>query len=93
MCIVAPARIIELDAGIAVVDVAGRRRRASVLLAPDLEVGDWVLVAAGNVVRRIDADAAAGLTAELEAAVAATEGSARSFQQPTPQTTRQGGTR
>lgn len=68
MCIAAPARVLAVEDGTAVVDVAGRRRRASTLMTPGIEAGAWVLVAAGNVVRRIDAKEASALAAELEAA-------------------------
>ena len=71
MCIAYPARILALDAESAVVDLAGRTRRASLLMTPDVEVGEWVLVAAGTVVRRIDAAEARDLAAQLDAAVAA----------------------
>jgi len=72
MCIAYPARILALHAGSAVVDMAGRTRRASLLLAPDIEVGAWVLVAAGTVIRRIDAAEALDLGSQLDAAMAAT---------------------
>ena len=71
MCIAYPARILALDAGSAVVDMAGLRRRASLLMTPDVEVGAWVLVAAGTVVRRIDATEAHELASQLDAAMAA----------------------
>lgn len=71
MCIAAPARIVAVDGPDAVVDVAGRRRRAALLMTPDVTVGEWVLVAAGNVVRRIDPAEAASLASELSAARAA----------------------
>ncbi len=48
----------------ATVDLEGRVRRASTLLLPDVAVGDHVLVAAGTVIRRLDASEAAEL-AEL----------------------------
>lgn len=60
MCVVAPARVIALDGSTATLDADGRRRTASVLLAPDVLIGDWVIVAGGAVLRRIaavDADA------------------------------------
>lgn len=67
MCLGYPAQVVGLDPGAAsaTVDDRGRRRRASTLLADRVEVGDWVLVAAGNVIRRLDPDDAAGLAAEL----------------------------
>jgi hydrogenase assembly chaperone HypC/HupF len=71
MCIAYPARILALDAGGAVVDLAGHTRRASLLMNPDVEVGAWVLVAAGTVIRRIDVAEALDLAAQLDAAMAA----------------------
>ena len=80
MCIAYPARILALDAGSAVVDMAGRTRRASLLMTPDVEVGAWVLVAAGTVIRRIDAAEALDLASQLDAAMAARRAStARPF--------------
>jgi hydrogenase maturation factor len=35
------------------------------LLEPDLEVGDWVLVTSGTVVRRLDPDQAAEMSAAI----------------------------
>ena len=72
MCIAAPGRVLALDDGTAVVEVAGRRRRASLLMTPDVEIGAWVLVAAGNVVRRIDASEASELESLLAPAMVAT---------------------
>ncbi len=54
MCLVAPARVIAVDAETATVDAGGRRRRASLLLEPDTRVGDWVIVGSGTVLRRLD---------------------------------------
>jgi hydrogenase assembly chaperone HypC/HupF len=72
MCLAYPGRVLALDGGSAVVDMAGRIRRASLLMNPDIEVGAWVLVAAGTVVRRIDAAEARDLAEQLDAAMAAT---------------------
>jgi hydrogenase expression/formation protein HypC len=72
MCIAFPGRVIAFDDRTAVVDVGGRTRRASLLITPEVEVGEWVLVAAGAVVRRIDADEALDLATRLEAAMVAT---------------------
>jgi len=66
MCLVSPARVTAVDGPNATLEVDGRRRTASILLEPDVEVGDWVIVAGGAVLRRIEASAAA----EMRTAVA-----------------------
>lgn len=71
MCIAAPARVLALEATDAVVEIDGHRRRASLLLRPEVHVDDWVLVAAGSVIRRIDEAEARDLAQRLAAAVAA----------------------
>ena len=68
MCLVAPGHVIELSGTIATVDVDGRQRQASILLEPDVVVGDWVIVAGSAVLRRIDASAAGAMTAALSLA-------------------------
>jgi hydrogenase expression/formation protein HypC len=59
VCLAAPGRIIAIEANQAVVDLDGRVRRASLERMPQIAVGDWALVAAGSVVRRLDPDEAA----------------------------------
>lgn len=73
MCIAAPARLLAIEASDAIVEIDGRRRRASMLLRPDVQIDDWVLVAAGTVIRRIDEAEARDLAQSLAAAMAATE--------------------
>jgi hydrogenase assembly chaperone HypC/HupF len=75
MCITAPGQIIELDARGAVVETAGARRRASTLIVPDVAVGDWVLVGAGSILRRLDATEALGLARAITDAIAMTNAS------------------
>jgi hydrogenase expression/formation protein HypC len=70
VCITAPGRIVGLTAEGAVVEIDGARRRASTLIVPDAAVGDWVLVGAGSVLRRLDPAEAAELTGLISAAVA-----------------------
>jgi hydrogenase assembly chaperone HypC/HupF len=72
MCIAFPARVLELDGADAVVEVDGGIRRASMLRGPEIEIDDWVLVAAGTVVRRLDPDEAIELERVIRAAVALT---------------------
>ena len=47
MCLAVPVKIIEIEGTHAVVDVAGNRRHASLMLVPEAKVGDYVLLHAG----------------------------------------------
>jgi hydrogenase assembly chaperone HypC/HupF len=68
MCISYPGRVVALEGSNAVVDTAGRHRRATTLLVPDAEVGDWVMVGAGSILRRLDAAEAAFIVRTLDVA-------------------------
>jgi hydrogenase assembly chaperone HypC/HupF len=68
MCLEFPGCVTALDGDVVTVETAGRKRRALALLFPDLRRGDWVLVAAGTVVSRLNPDEAAQLTADVSAA-------------------------
>jgi hydrogenase assembly chaperone HypC/HupF len=70
MCLGFPGLVVAVDASGATVDTEGRRRRASTLLAPDLAVGEWVYVAAGTVVDRLEPDEVAFIRATLLRAMA-----------------------
>lgn len=65
-----PARVIAIDGLGATVELDGRRRRASTLFMSDICPGDWVLVAAGSVVDRLDPDEAQDIRATLLEAIA-----------------------
>ena len=69
MCIVAPARVIELDGDDVIVDQVGRRRRASRLLVPRLAAGDWVVIGSGAVLRRLAPGEAAAFFETVDAAL------------------------
>jgi len=58
MCLMAPARVVATDGDICEVETGGRVDRASMMLEPDLQVGDWVLVNSGTVVRKLEPDQA-----------------------------------
>ena len=70
MCVAFPGQVTEVDAVGATVDTEGRRRRASTLLVPDVAVGDWVFVAAGTIVDRLDSEEAQMIRATLLEAIA-----------------------
>jgi hydrogenase expression/formation protein HypC len=68
MCIAQPALILAIDGRDAVIDVDGIRRRASLLRGPEVSVGEWALVAAGTVLRRLDPGEAAEIASLLRGA-------------------------
>jgi hydrogenase assembly chaperone HypC/HupF len=72
MCISYPGRVVARTGDDAVVETTGRRRHASTLLVPDAAVGDWVVVGAGSILRRLDPAAAAELISTLDFAAART---------------------
>ena len=84
MCIGYPGRVIDLDATGATVVTEGRTRRASTVVVPDVRVGDWVTVAAGAIVARLEPADAAWIRRRLRAAErrAAAAGTRRT--EPTP---------
>ena len=70
MCITAPARVLSVDAEGAIVQTAGARRRASTAVIPDVGVGDWVIVGAGTILRRLEPDEARELLRLIDEAMA-----------------------
>ncbi len=70
MCIGFPGRVIAVDAFGAMVETEGRSRRASTLMYPDVAVGEWVFVAAGSIVERLDPEDAELVRATLLEALA-----------------------
>jgi hydrogenase expression/formation protein HypC len=65
MCITSPGRVLEVSGATALVDLDGRPRRASLVVVPDVAVGDWVVVAAGTVLEVLDPAEAAEIQALL----------------------------
>jgi hydrogenase expression/formation protein HypC len=58
MCLAVPAQLVSCDGDQAIVDLHGSRVPVSALFAPEVAVGDWVLIHAGFVIQRLDAAAA-----------------------------------
>jgi hydrogenase expression/formation protein HypC len=76
MCLAIPAKIIEINGEMAKVEVGGVHRMASLMLVPDLKVGDYVITHAGFALHRVDeqeALASINLLRELVETVARTE--------------------
>jgi hydrogenase expression/formation protein HypC len=59
MCLATPAQVVaKLDGDQALVDLAGVRKPVSLALAPEAEVGDYVIVHVGHAIGRLDAEEA-----------------------------------
>jgi hydrogenase expression/formation protein HypC len=74
MCLAIPSKITEIENNMAVIDVDGVRRKASLLLVEDAQVGDYVIVHAGFAISKIDEQAALETLALLKEAAALVEG-------------------
>lgn len=58
MCLAIPSRIVKIEDNMAVIDVDGVTREASLLLLEDVRVGDYVIVHAGFALHKIDEETA-----------------------------------
>jgi hydrogenase expression/formation protein HypC len=59
MCLGIPGKIVSIAAtGLAEVDFSGVRRAVSLLLCPEAQVGDYVLVHVGFAIQRLDPEEA-----------------------------------
>jgi hydrogenase expression/formation protein HypC len=54
MCLAIPARIVELEGDMAVVDAMGNRYKAKTTLLPEAKLGDLVLIHAGFAISLVD---------------------------------------
>ncbi|MGI5835696.1 MAG: HypC/HybG/HupF family hydrogenase formation chaperone [Chloroflexota bacterium] len=58
MCLAVPARVTEINGKKATVDMAGVVQQASIMMMPDVQVGDYVIVHAGFAIEKLDEDEA-----------------------------------
>lgn len=58
MCLAIPMKLIESDGPFGKVEIEGIKRKVSLQLLPDAEVGDYVLVHAGFAIERINEEEA-----------------------------------
>jgi len=58
MCLAIPARIVELEQDVAIVDAMGNRYKAKTTLLPEAKLGDLVLVHAGFAISLVDEEEA-----------------------------------
>ena len=69
MCVADPGQVLEIAGDMALLSIDGRTRRASTMLVPETAVGDWVVVAAGAILRIVDPDEARGIRELLDEAL------------------------
>jgi len=58
MCLSVPGKIVKVDGVNAIVDFGGSRREISIMLVPDVKVGDYVLVHAGFAIQILEEEEA-----------------------------------
>lgn len=58
MCLAIPSKIVDIQDQMAIIDVEGVRRSASLLLLEDASIGDYVIVHAGFAIHKIDPETA-----------------------------------
>jgi hydrogenase expression/formation protein HypC len=71
MCLAVPLRIVRIEGDMAEVELGGVLRQVSLVLTPEAQVGDYVLVHTGFAISRLDeheAQETLALFAELEEA-------------------------
>lgn len=53
MCLAIPGKIIEIKNNSAFFRYGGKKYKADILLAPDLKIGDWILMHDGRALSKI----------------------------------------
>jgi len=74
MCLAVPTRVLTIEDQVAEVELGGVRRQISVVLTPDVRVGDYVVVHSGfaiNVLDEHEAEETLKLLRELDEFTAA----------------------
>ncbi|MEN6413902.1 MAG: HypC/HybG/HupF family hydrogenase formation chaperone [Veillonellales bacterium] len=64
MCLAVPGKIVDKQDMLATVDISGVTRKVSLMLLPEAQAGDFVLIHAGFAIQRLD-EAEAKKTLEL----------------------------
>ena len=68
MCLTYPGQVLEVADDMALVDIDHRQRRASLVLVPEVTVGDWVIVGAGTVLEVLEPSEAREILSLLDQA-------------------------
>ena len=64
MCLAVPVRVVSIEGNEAMTEIAGVKRKVSIILTPEAKVGDYVLLHTGYAISVID-EAEANETLEL----------------------------
>lgn len=64
MCLAVPVRVVSIEGNEALTEIAGVKRKVSIILTPEAKVGDYVLLHTGYAISVID-EAEAKETLEL----------------------------
>ena len=75
MCLAVPARIVEIDNEMGIVEMGGVKRDVSLLLLENASVGDYVIVHAGFAIQKMDEQQALESLALLKQMLADSDGS------------------
>ncbi|NJE07089.1 HypC/HybG/HupF family hydrogenase formation chaperone [Thermococcus sp. M39] len=54
MCLAVPAKVLEINGNVAIVDFGGVKREARLDLLSDVKVGDYVIVHTGFAIEKLD---------------------------------------
>ncbi|MBO8174705.1 MAG: HypC/HybG/HupF family hydrogenase formation chaperone [Thermococcus sp.] len=54
MCLAVPAKVLEINGKVAIVDFGGVKREARLDLLPDVKIGDYVIVHTGFAIEKLD---------------------------------------
>lgn len=54
MCLAVPVQVISMDGDEAEVEIGGVKRRVSIVLTPEVKVGDYVLLHTGYAINVVD---------------------------------------
>jgi hydrogenase expression/formation protein HypC len=73
VCLAVPARLSQVEGDRGIVDLAGVVREVSLMLLPDAQVGDYLIVHAGYAIQRLDEEEAQETLKLLEEMVRAAE--------------------
>lgn len=75
MCLAVPMKLLERQDLVGVVELSGVHRQVSLMLLPEAQVGEYVLVHAGYAIAQVDTQEAETTLQLLREVLAAEEGS------------------